>query len=249
MRTTDTAYLPRAADPPQPAPAPEAPAPAEEDPFELDDEDFELDDLVDESAEVDDPLEDVNRVIFEVNDVADRFVLGPIARTYGFIVPGPAKEALQRAYLNLRSPARFANDLLQGEIGDAGTTGGRFLINSTIGLAGLFDPAEDFGLEHHPSDFGQTLHAYGVGSGPYVVLPLLGPSTARDGVGFAVDGFLDPLGYILPSEVNLGLAAGQAIVTREAFDEQIENIRETSIDPYATLRSVYIQNRNSQLER
>lgn len=201
-----------------------------------------------ETAEINDPLEDVNRATFAVNDAADRYLLGPVARGYGYITPQPAKAALRRAISNLGAPSRLVNDLLQGEFTNAGTTGGRFLVNSTAGVAGLFDVADDFCLEHHDSDFDQTLQVYGAGTGPYVVLPLIGPNSVRGTVGFVGDIFLDPLGQLLPTSANLAIGGSEAITTREAYDEQIETLRETSLDHYAAVRSIYTQHRDNQVD-
>ena len=142
-----------------------------------------------------------------------------------------------------------ANDLLQLEFEDAGTALARFAINSTIGLAGLFDVATEFGLPPHESDFGQTLHAYGAGPGPYLVLPLLGPTTLRDGTGFAVDTLMNPFTWLLESEENLALAIGKGLVRREELLAALDALRDSSVDYYAAVRSLYYQNRAVELGR
>ena len=212
------------------------------------DDDFFFGEDVDEG--VYDPLESINRAIFWFNDQLDTFLIKPIAQVYGFVTPDVAKQAIARGFDNLASPARFANDLLQGEYKDAGTTGARFLINSSIGIAGLFDVAEDLGHPGHPSDFGQTLYAYGVGAGPYLVIPILGPTTLRDGFGGIVDGGFDPMFYMFDTlPVNLAVDGAGGIVKREGFIEPLDDLRANSIDYYSALRGAYVQNRDSELRR
>lgn len=195
-----------------------------------------------------DPIEGLNRVVFTLNDAVDTLVLKPIAAVYGFAVPLVAKQAVVDFYRNLKFPVVFANDLFQGNVTDgAAVTLGRFLVNSTIGVAGLIDMAEGFGLPWHDADFGQTLYVYGIGPGPYVVLPLFGPSTARDAVGTAADSFLDPLGYILPLGARLGLTAGKAVSKREAVIDQLDQLRLGSLDYYAAVRGTYYQHRAQEL--
>ena len=242
-----TGYAPApvyAQPPPQPlytAAAPPAPLDSAED-------DFFFGEAADE--EIYDPLESFNRSIFWFNDQIDRFLIKPIAQVYGFITPDVAKDAIARGFKNLGSPARFANDLLQGEIGDAGTTGARFLINSSIGIAGLFDIAEDLGHPLHPADFGQTMHAYGTGPGPYLVIPLLGPTTMRDGFGGIVDTAFNPFTYMFDTvPVKLALGGAGGIVKREAFIEPLDDLRANSIDFYSALRGAFYQDREVELRR
>ena len=218
--------------------------------------DVNFDELAEADAEDDagssdrkDPFETVNRMIFAVNDTLDTYIFRPIAWTYGWIMPEFAKRSINNAFRNLKSPAIFGNDLLQGEIGDAGVTFLRFLINSTVGVAGLFDIAEEFDLEHHDADFGQTLHGYNIGAGPYIMIPFLGPASARDGVGKLVDAFMDPITYLLtpPDRTLFGL--GKALVSREKLIEQLDDLRKTSVDYYAAIRSLYYQDRARILRR
>lgn len=196
-----------------------------------------------------DPLEGFNRAVFAVNDVADRFVIRPVAWTYGAVAPDPVKRGMRNFFRNLGSPVRFVNDVLQFTFEDAGVTVARFGINTTVGVLGLFDVAEGWGFPHHPADFGQTLHSYGVGSGPYLVLPLLGPSTVRDGAGTVVDVFFDPLTYALDTYPRLGVGAANAIVKREQLIEPLDDLRRNSIDYYAALRSAYYQDRAVALRK
>ena len=216
------------------------------------DDDAELDDLIPAGpavAQIDDPWEGFNRAMFAVNDGLDRAVLRPVASGYGMVAPDPVKRALRNAFSNLKEPVRFANELLQGEFGEARTTAERFFFNSTIGMGGLFDHASDLGLKRRPADFGQTLHAYGVKSGPYLVLPLLGPSTVRDAVGTGVDILFNPLTYVTGTADGLALRAGNLISTREALIEPIDDLRANSVDFYAAVRSVWAQDRARDLRR
>ena len=198
---------------------------------------------------ISDPLEGLNRVIFTLNDGLDIFVLRPVAALYGFVMPAMVKRGVSNFFDNLNSPVVLANDVLQLEFADAATTTGRFVVNSTVGVLGLFDVAENFGLPDHPADFGQTLYAYGVGPGPYLVLPLLGPSTTRHGVGKVVDTFLDPLTYVLEPGPSFARGAAEAVVGREQLLAPLEDLRATSIDYYAALRSAYYQDRRVVLRK
>ncbi len=198
---------------------------------------------------VGDPLEGFNRAVFFVNGQFDTYLIRPIAWTYGLITPDVVKRAVRNFALNLNSPARFANDLLQGEIGDAGVTGARFLINSSVGLAGFFDVAEGLGHAHRPSDFGQTLYVYGTGPGPYLVLPVFGPSTLRAGVGLGVDGLFNPFAYLFDVVLNLGITVGEGIARREDVLGELDDVQATSIDYYAAVRSLYLQDRAAELRR
>ena len=199
--------------------------------------------------EIYDPIEGFNRAVFAFNDTVDGFVLAPIATLYGFLTPPPVRQSVRNFFSNLRSPVILANDLLQAEGGDALVTTGRFVVNTTVGLLGLFDVATDWGLPYHPADFGQTLHSYGSGPGPYLVLPLLGPSTARDGVGIGVDVFLDPLTYLLDLEGRMAVLGTKAVVRREELLQPLAELRAGALDYYAALRSAYYQDRAVELRK
>lgn len=201
------------------------------------------------APEHDDPLEGFNRGVFWVNDMLDRWIFRPIAWTYGKLMPEPGKRGLRNVVRNLEAPVILVNDLLQLEFADASVTTARLVANTTLGLGGLFDVAAALDLEHHPADFGQTLHAYGVESGPYVILPLLGPSTARDGVGQVVDIFFDPLTYILDPTDNFIKAGAKALIDRERVLKQSDELRKSSLDFYAAVRSLYLQDRAAELRR
>ena len=201
------------------------------------------------AEEVSDPIEGLNRFTAGFNDAIDTMILRPISAVYGYVMPPAAKPPVRRFFKNLTSPVIFVNDLVQLEGTDAAVTAGRFVINSTVGVLGLFDMATDFGLEEHHADFGQTLHSYGVGPGPYIVLPVLGPSNLRDGTGKVVDYFVDPFNYILKADLQTARTAGSALSTREGLIPTLTNLKDKSLDYYATLRAAYYQNRVLQLNK
>jgi len=197
----------------------------------------------------DDPLEGFNRAVFAFNDVFDRFLLRPIAYGYGYVTPDFVKRGVRNVFTNLGSPVVLANDVFQLDGSGAVTTTGRFLINSTVGVLGFFDVAKEVGMPGHPADFGQTLHRYGAGAGPYLVLPLLGPSSVRDGFGRVVDTFLDPLTYVLDFYPRLAVTAGDGVTRRETLITPLDDLRANSVDYYAALRSAYFQDRAVALQK
>jgi len=199
-----------------------------------------------ESSSYWDPIEPVNRVILDFNELADRYVIGPISQAYGFIVPDPAERAVRRAFRNLSEPISFANHFVQFHPEGAGRSLVRFCVNSTVGVAGLFDVANKLGLAPIPTDFGGTLYRYGMPAGPYIVEPLLGPSTARDTIGGIVDDAVMPQRY-LPNVVQLLLLSGNGITARREADDGLNALRDGAVDFYAALRSAYYFNRESEL--
>lgn len=210
-------------------------------------------DLYDEAepAGFPDPLEPVNRGTLRVNRTVDRWLIDPIARTYRWVVPDPARRSIRNLFDNVNAPAVLANDLLQREWRDGGTTVVRFMLNTTVGIAGLFDPAADLGYARHNADFGQTLALEGVASGPFLVLPLLGPTTVRDGVGTLVDLMFRPTTYFLGGADQLLYATvhggGTGLVQRDANAEALHALEDSSIDYYAALRNAYFQHRTAQI--
>lgn len=195
-----------------------------------------------------DPFEPVNRAVFGFNQIVDGLVLEPAAEIYGLVTPRPVKTAIRNVLDTLAAPVVFANDLLQGERERAGVTLSRFMINSTLGLFGLYDMAAEFGYRGHDEDFGQTLGVYGVGDGPYLVLPLLGPSNPRDALGLVVDTLLfDPFGYVAPAEASYARTATEAVVTRYELDPVLDDLERNSLDLYAAIRSSYRQRRQSEI--
>ncbi len=144
-----------------------------------------------------DPIESFNRQVFEFNEVVDRAVLKPVAQAYEFVLPEPVRDCIGNIFSNFREPSNAVNNLLQGKPIDAVSDTCRFVVNSTVGLLGCFDPARQMGLEKHNEDFGQTLGRWGIGSGPYLVVPILGPSTVRDAIGiYGAEPYLDINFYI-----------------------------------------------------
>ncbi|MEE9300233.1 MAG: VacJ family lipoprotein [Alphaproteobacteria bacterium] len=191
----------------------------------------------------DDPLEGMNRVFFYFNGALDFLIFEPLARVYRFVMPDKAKPHVRNAFDNLSLPVVFANDLLQLEFAQAGETLARLLINSTVGVVGLFDPAATLGLEPHDTGFGETLYLYGVGDGFYLVLPLLGPAAVRDAVGAGVDGLLDPRSYLLTTETQLALYLAGGIVIRERELDSVDFLTENAEDPYVAVRAWIYQQR------
>ena len=200
-----------------------------------------------EEPDDNDPLEVPNRMFFAFNEALDFAVIRPIAVTYRFIVPTGVRNTVRNFLRNLRSPVTLANDLLQGDLERAEITFTRFFINSTIGMLGLFDIAAESGFPYHDEDFGQTLGVWGVGPYPYVVLPVLGPSTARDGVGIIVDSYIDPLTYLVDDEVLLARRALEGIDFRSRNIETLDELKRDSVDFYARIRSVYLQRRVDEI--
>lgn len=194
-----------------------------------------------------DPVELLNRFVFAFNDAVDVTLFQPASALYRFVLPEEVRDSVRNFMRNISSPVILANDLLQGEWDRAEATTTRFFVNTTIGLAGLFDVADDMGYEYHDEDFGQTLATYGAGEGMYLVLPFLGPSNLRDGAGLVVDSFLDPLTYILSSEAAIARRGISAVDTRSRNIEVVEDLKRDSIDYYARIRSLYRQRRESEI--
>jgi phospholipid-binding lipoprotein MlaA len=208
-----------------------------------------------ESVAANDPLEPMNRAVFKVNEKFDRYIELPIAGFYIFYMPTPFRQGIDNFSDNLNMPIVFANDVLQGEVNRAAKSLGRFVVNTTLGMGGFVDAAARIGLPYRPTDFGTTLARYGVGEGPFLVLPIIGPEPPRDLVGDAVDLGGYPLTY-LPMHAPVW-ARATAIVAVGAIGPLETNARniflrqeleKSSVDPYATMRSVYRQIRRSQIE-
>ena len=197
--------------------------------------------------ETNDPIEPVNRAIFSFNQFADGILIKPLALMYRDLTPPPVRRGVRNMLSNLRTPVTLANDLLQGKGGRALVTGERFLINTTVGVGGLMDIASDWGIEGHREDFGQTLAEWGSGEGPYLMLPLLGPSNPRDTVGLVVDSVLDPFGYFIPTKYAITRTLVRGIDERERVVDQLDEIERASLDFYATLRSLYRQRRADEI--
>lgn len=200
------------------------------------------------TPEDDDPLEAMNRGVYAFNEAVDKGIIRPIAWSYRYITPDPLRERIGNFSDNLREPVNMLNAFLQGDFEQGMVSFWRFTLNSTIGLAGLHDVAGSAGLHGRREDFGQTMAVWGSGSGAYIVLPILGPSNGRDALGRVVDWFTNPFNYVIDdSWGQIGLAAGQGLVERERLLDTMDDIYETSLDPYATFRSVYAQHRAAQI--
>lgn len=202
-----------------------------------------------------DPFEPVNRAVFKFNDVVDRAVLRPVAIGYRAVLPSGIRTGIRNFLDNLEAPLVLINSVLQGEWDRASDTTGRFMANTILGLGGLIDVASDAGIPKHEEDFGQTLAVWGVESGPYVVLPLLGPSSFRDGVGLGVDAAMDPFG-VFGGDKLYGPYDDEGPYWRVGLDtidwraqnlEMLDDLRRSSLDFYATVRSAYRQRRASQI--
>lgn len=194
-----------------------------------------------------DPLEPMNRAIFQFNELADKVVLRPAAVGYNTVVPNGVRIGIRNFLNHIRSPITILNALLQGEGVRARETFGRFMTNTILGLGGLIDIASDAGIPQHYEDFGQTLAVWGVEPGPYLMLPLMGPSNFRDGIGYGIDGVVDPFGYLIRKEYGLeGVGVRytlNAVDWRATNLKTIDELRNSSLDFYATVRSAFRQRR------
>lgn len=199
---------------------------------------------------IDDPDEAQNRSVHAVNKEVDRNVLRPVSRFYGSLVPGPGQILVSNVGSNVGLPSGIVNGVLQADIGGAAQNTMRFLINTTVGIGGIFDPATAMGVPEVSTNFGETLHLWGVPEGAYVELPLIGPTTDRDMLGMAVDVFLNPLRFILPTvEANwaTGFQIAAGVGARARYSDTIDSVLYESADSYAQTRLLYLQNRRFEL--
>ncbi len=202
------------------------------------------------NPQANDPYEQTNRDVFDLDVKLDRAVLLPTAEAYNAVVPELARDGVHNFLLNLNSPVILANDMLQGEAERGGQTLARFVLNSTIGIGGLIDIAGKMGIPYHDEDFGQTLGVWGAQEGPYLVLPFFGPSTPRDLVGNAVDIAFDPNTYISYNYKfywSLGRGVLSVIDLRARNATTLASIERGSVDYYASVRSLYRQNRANEI--
>jgi phospholipid-binding lipoprotein MlaA len=220
------------------------------------DEDYQGDEMPNKDvASVYDPFEKFNRKIFAFNEVADKTIALPVAKQYRKFVPISVRNSIHNFINNISSPFSTINSLAQGDTGNAMASFSSFLINSTIGIGGLFDVAGNKKIKYHKEDFGQTLGKYGSGSGAYLIIPFIGPSNVRDFSGVVVNRMVDPLSFdsfniagdknLISNEVQISLFLAGGIDAREGLIEIIDDVRQNSLDAYATLRSAYSQRRNS----
>jgi len=200
-----------------------------------------------------DPLERFNRGVYSVNRGVDKVVLKPVTKVYRAVTPPEARQGVTNFFGNLSEPFSLINNLLQGKPDRAVRNLGRFVVNTTIGVGGLFDNAKRIGIQPADEDLGQTFAAWGMNGGPYLMLPLFGPTTMRDGVGMGVAQFADPYRVCLsecglPHGVPLALTAAQIIDVRSNMIEQgADSFLESSLDPYAAMRSAYLQRRRAAI--
>jgi phospholipid-binding lipoprotein MlaA len=199
-----------------------------------------------------DPLESINRGVYKFNDVADKAVIKPVASAYRKVTPSPIRKGFSNFFNNLGSITTVLNDILQLKFANAFTDAGRFVINSTFGLAGFIDVAGMDKIPDHKEDFGQTLGYWGVGNGPYIVLPFLGPSTARDTTGFVFDKITsDPITYthnIGEIRLHNQLRTAQFLDKRTQLLDAGDLVDDAALDPYAFVRDSYLQKRASEVQ-
>lgn len=208
-----------------------------------------------EFQKTNDPLEPMNRTVFEFNQIVDRFFLKPAAQAYRYVMPDFARDIVGNVLYNAGEPVRMTNALLQGRATDAGKIFNRFLVNSTAGLGGMVDMGSESDLKPVAADFGQTLHTWGAPEGPYLVLPILGPSNPRDAVGFAVDAVAQPWGYIASgyggtatsNRYTIASVGAEGLDKRTKYLDALDALEKGSLDFYAQLRSVSRQHRQAEL--
>ena len=198
-----------------------------------------------------DPWESFNEKMFAFNYRLDKYVLKPIAKAYNFVMPDELQRMVDRGFTNINFVPRFVNSVLQGKWSGAGRELARFLINSTLGIGGLWDMAkQEWNIEPSREDFGQTLGLWGFGPGPFLVLPFLAPTTVRDGIGMAVDGAMDPLSYYIPFVWDrLLMRIGNLINDRSLNLQLFEGVEETTVDLYTAVRNGYLQRRARQIKQ
>lgn len=204
--------------------------------------------------EANDPLEPLNRTLFKTDQVLDTVLVRPIVTGYRTVVPDRARRSVNNFMNHIRSPITLVHDVLQGDVDRAGITLGRIAVNSTMGFFGFFDVGEQIGLPYHSEDFGQTMAVWGAEEGPYVYVPLLGPSNFRDGFGFLVDAFVvDPLGWYLANPRNnlewaqWGRFGALLITTKDVTMDATDELEASSLDYYSALRSAYRQIRADEI--
>jgi phospholipid-binding lipoprotein MlaA len=198
-----------------------------------------------------DPLEPLNRKVLDFNMFLDRILLKPVTKVYIAVLPQPGRDAVHRALDNRKEPIVVINNMLQGDPKRAGIAVGRFVVNSTVGIGGLLDPAGKWGLEKQTGDFGQTLFVWGIPDGPYLIVPLLGPSNPRDLVGMAADAYIDPFSYLATAEdldeIEIVRFVLGGIDQRAQVMDVLDDLQKNSLDFYAQLRSLSQQHRAAEL--
>jgi len=201
-----------------------------------------------------DPLEPTNRVFYAINNGIDTVIFRPLALAYRYVLPGAVRQGIHNVISNIATPGQLTNDMLEGKPRRAGDTAMRFLINTTVGVFGIFDVAKRWGYPDHDADFGMTMANWGVPEGPFLFLPILGPTDPRDAAGFGINIAIDPFtwvggpndtGWTVFKWTRYGL---NAVDTRERVLDSLDQVKKTALDPYATFRSLYRQHRHAQIE-
>jgi phospholipid-binding lipoprotein MlaA len=209
-------------------------------------------DALAEYRQTDDPLEPTNRVFYAINDGLDTYILRPVAEAYRYVLPEPVRDSVHNVLVNLGTPVTLGNDVLQAKPRRAGDTLMRFAINTTLGVVGLFDVANRMGYPAHDTDFGITMALWGMPSGLFLFLPVLGPSDPRDVTGFGVDIAMNPFTWVgkgsAVTALNWSKTVVSAVDSRERVLDAVDEIKKTALDPYATFRSLYRQHRESQID-
>jgi phospholipid-binding lipoprotein MlaA len=219
------------------------------------DENYEGEDVGKKSQEIYDPFESINRKVFAFNELLDKKVALPVVRQYHQHIPQLVRTSVNNFVNNISAPFSVVNSLIQGDGENAMASFSSFLINSTIGIVGLFDVAGSKKIKYNEEDFGQSFGKYGVKAGPYLVIPFLGPSDARDFSGFAVEKAVSPIAFnnfevggqreLISDELAISLGLASGISARESLIDIVDDIRKNSFDPYSTMRSAYLQRRQS----
>ncbi len=225
---------------------PQTPSEPEQVAADVPDDDLDyLDEDVDESTQIADPIYYWNKGVYHFNDKLYFWVLKPVATGYRAVVPTPARTGVKNFFHNIAVPIRFVNCLLQGKVGEAGQEVALFIVDTTWGILGIRSLAQKYPdeVKHAEEDFGQTLGLYGLGNGFYIVWPFLGPSSLRDSVGFAGDRFLNPVAYVEPLEVSLGITGVKTVNDVSFRIGDYESLKQAAIDPYDAIRDAYVQNR------
>ena len=211
----------------------------------------DLEEFEEPHASIADPLEPLNRVFFHINDKLYYWLLKPVSQGYRAVVPKPVRKGFKNFFNNLSFPVRFVNNILQWKFEGAGYEVERFVINSTIGLAGFMDRAsEDFEINEYDEDFGQTLGSYGIGHGFYIYWPILGPSSVTDTVGSVGDAFLEPLNYLdIKTKYDLAIMGFETVNKTSLRIGEYEDLKESALDPYVAFRDFYYQYRQTKIKK
>ena len=201
-------------------------------------------------TKVSDPLERVNRTFFHFNEHLYRWVLRPVSKGYRTVAPKPFRECVDRLFTNVNYPVRLVNNMLEARLKSAGIETARFVVNSTVGVGGLFDPASRWKLEAQPADFDQTLAIYRIPSGIYLNLPILGPSSVRGTVGMAGDAALNPAWYFnVPIAATVGAEGLKKVNDTSLHIEEYDDLMSATLDPYVALRSAYFESHSNRTKK